>query len=74
MLPARENRSALEPVFTPCQERFDLGGRYWVRTSDLFGVNSAQKPLLAMFTLARAHLVEAERVKQCGRCSTLLLY
>jgi hypothetical protein len=31
-------------------------------------------PSVALFALARTHLDEAERVKQCGRCGTLLLY
>ena len=41
---------------------------------DRFGPNSAQEPLVALFTLAGTHLDEAERVRQCGRCCTLLLF
>jgi hypothetical protein len=39
-----------------------------------FVPNSAQSPLLALFTLARTHLDEAERVRRRGRCCTSLLY
>ena len=36
------NKTAPVPVFVLVRRRFYVGGRYWVRTSDLFGVNEAR--------------------------------
>jgi hypothetical protein len=38
----RLKREALPTGVLPSQKRFAVGGRYWVRTSDLFGVNEAR--------------------------------
>jgi adenine-specific DNA methylase len=35
----RSKREALPTGVVPSQERFRMGGRYWIRTSDLFRVS-----------------------------------
>lgn len=37
-----ETEKSAPPGFTPGRNGPFIGGRYWVRTSDLFGVNEAR--------------------------------
>ena len=52
--------------------RDNESGRYWVRTSDLFGVNSVQERVRALLTLAQTLLDDGEHAE--GRLRSLLYF